>query len=299
MKIQEIQAKTIITPSKLPDADFVINPYIGCAHGCTYCYANFMKKFTWHMQDQWGDFVDIKINWADLIKWVKSLSSPKPACPVGRSIKSPTWWPDDLQTLQTKLVIWSVTDPYQSIESKYQLTRNILKKLIGLDAHIDIITKSGLITRDIDILKQMKHVRVTTSMCASEEKVKSLFEKNSPTLKERKKSLNTLHENGIITTLFISPLLPEVTDRKKIILETKDYIDEYWFENLNLYASIKKDMFAIVEKIEPSLLVKYKEIYEKGTYEEYRSQVESDIQQFCLENNIKYKIYFHHKKNKK
>ena len=145
----------------------------------------------------------------------------------------------------------------------------------------------------------MKNIKVTTSFCANEEYIKRLFEPNSPTLEERKRSLKTLHENGIITTLFISPLLPEVTDWRNLILETKEYIDEYWFENLNLYASIKKDIFEIVGKIDPSLPATYKAIYEGGKYAEYRDQVKSDIQQFCLANNVKYKIYFHHKDIKK
>ena len=226
------------------------------------------------MQDQRGEFVDVKINSIELVKNIAKYQ--------GKSI-----------------VIWSVTDPYQSIEGKYQLTRNILQKLIGIDVHIDIITKSSLITRDIDILKQLKNVTVTTSFCASDERIKKLFEPNSPTLEERKNSLKTLHENGIFTTLFISPLLPEVTDWKNLILETKEYVDEYWFENLNLYASIKKDIFIIVGKINPSLAARYKDIYENGHYEEYRDQIQSDIQQFCLENKIKYKIYFHHKDSKK
>ncbi len=226
------------------------------------------------MQDQRGEFVDVKINSAELIKNIAKYQ--------GKSI-----------------VIWSVTDPYQAIEEKYQLTRNILKKLIGLDTHIDIITKSKLITRDIDILKQLKNVMVTTSFCANDESTKKLFEPNSPTLEERKNSLKTLHENGIVTTLFISPLLPEVTDWENIILETKKYVNEYRFENLNLYSSIKKDIYEIVGTIDPSLLTTYKTIYEGWQYEEYRDHVESDIQQFCKNLWVAYKMYFHHKENKK
>jgi len=103
---------------------------------------------------------------------------------------------------------------------------------------------------------------VTTSFCTNDEHIKRLFEPNSPTLEERKQSLKTLHESGIITAIFISPLLPEVTDWKNLILETKEYVDEYWFENLNLYSSIKKDIYKIVRKINPALLTKYKAIYE-------------------------------------
>jgi DNA repair photolyase len=67
MKIKEVKAKSIITKSGLPDSDFVINPYTGCMHGCIYCYATFMKRFTDHNEEEWGSFVDIKKNAADLI----------------------------------------------------------------------------------------------------------------------------------------------------------------------------------------------------------------------------------------
>jgi DNA repair photolyase len=64
MKIKEIHAKSILSRSKV--CDYVINPYIGCQHACSYCYARFMKRFTGH-QEAWGDFVDVKINAPDLL----------------------------------------------------------------------------------------------------------------------------------------------------------------------------------------------------------------------------------------
>jgi DNA repair photolyase len=60
MIIKEIEAKSIITKSGLPDSEFVINPYVGCSHGCIYCCARFIKRFTNH-HEPWGQFVDVKI----------------------------------------------------------------------------------------------------------------------------------------------------------------------------------------------------------------------------------------------
>ena len=59
MKIKEIKVNDYLTKSNLPSSDYVINPYIGCTHGCKYCYASFMKRFTGHTE-KWGDFIDIK-----------------------------------------------------------------------------------------------------------------------------------------------------------------------------------------------------------------------------------------------
>lgn len=59
MIIKEINTNDYLTKSNLPGSDYVINPYVGCSHGCKYCYASFMKRFTGHKED-WGDFIDVK-----------------------------------------------------------------------------------------------------------------------------------------------------------------------------------------------------------------------------------------------
>lgn len=63
---RKIRVSSIITKSNLPDADYVINPYVGCMHSCLYCYARFMKRFT-GQKEEWGKFVDVKVNAPDLI----------------------------------------------------------------------------------------------------------------------------------------------------------------------------------------------------------------------------------------
>ena len=67
MKIKEIRCKSILTKTKLPACDYVINPYVGCSFGCVYCYSRFMKRFTGH-KEAWGQFVDIKINYNPVFK---------------------------------------------------------------------------------------------------------------------------------------------------------------------------------------------------------------------------------------
>ena len=113
MKINEVLTKNIITKSNLPDADFVISPYIGCTHSCIYCYARFMKRFTGH-KEKWGQFVDVKINSAETI--------PK----ISKKIK------------HKSVFMSSVTDPYLHIENKYQITRKILSKIVPLEPNLSI-----------------------------------------------------------------------------------------------------------------------------------------------------------------
>lgn len=118
MKIQEVITNSYLSVSKLPDADYVINPYIGCPHKCIYCYAEFMKRFTNHSSENWGDFVDIK-------RCKKKIN-------LNRINNSAT------------ILIGSVTDAYNPLEKEYEITRKILEELISCQAHIEILTKSDL-----------------------------------------------------------------------------------------------------------------------------------------------------------
>lgn len=269
MKIKEIKAKSIIVKSNLPDADFVINPYVGCTHGCKYCYARFMRRFTGHTEP-WGSFVDIKINSPDLIP--KNTNRYK----------------------EKSITISSVTDPYQPIERKYKITRKILERLIPLQPNLGLITKSDLVVRDIDLFKQFKNCMVALSFSITDEKLRKQAELLSSPAKQKIYALKELHKEKIPTTLFISPIFPQITDWEKIINQTQSFVDEYWFENLNLYPSIKGEIYSFLRKNRPELVEKYKEIYSKNS--DYWNIEESKIKIFCKKNKINCKIYFHHKR---
>jgi len=266
MKIKEIKVKSIITKSGL-EADFAINPYIGCIHGCIYCYARFMKRFTGHLES-WGSFIDIKINAADLI-------------------------PEKTDKYKNKsIIIGSVTDAYCAVERKYKLTRQILEKLIPLEPAIDIITKSDLILRDVDLLKQFRHCLVAVSLSVIDEDLRKKLEPLAPPADKRINTLKELRQTGIKTALFISPIFPQLTDWQGLINRTKPFVDEYWFENLNLYPSIRNNVYGFLKKHYPQLIEKYKEIYFKDS--NYWNGEEKKIEKFCEKNKVNYKIYFHH-----
>ncbi|MBC8499336.1 MAG: radical SAM protein [Candidatus Atribacteria bacterium] len=269
MKIKEIRAKSIMVKSNLPEGDFVINPYVGCTHGCKYCYARFMKRFTGHAEP-WGSFIDVKINAPDLI-------------------------PKDTNKYRGKFItISSVTDPYQPVEEKYKLTRKILERLIPLQPHLELMTKSDLVVRDIDLFKQFKNCMVALSFSTTDEKLRRQTELLSSAVEQKINALEELHKAKIPTALFISPIFPQITDWKKIISQTKSFVDEYWFENLNLYPSIKGEIYSFLRKNRPELIEIYQKIYSKNS--DYWNIEESKIIEFCKKNKISCKIYFHHKR---
>ena len=134
--IREIRTKSIITKSDLPVCDYSVNPYIGCTHGCMYCYASFMKHFTGHTEP-WGTFLDVK-TWPE--------------------IRNPQKYAGK------ELFIGSVTDPYLPEEGKYRRTRALLEQLRGNNVKISIATKSDLILRDLDLIRTFPDVRVSWSV---------------------------------------------------------------------------------------------------------------------------------------
>src|SRR3989304_2124443 len=133
--IREIQAKSILTKSGIPGVDYCINPYVGCSHGCRYCYATFMKRYTGHTEP-WGGFVDVKITAPEILQ---------------RQLK---------RARNGRGMISSVTDAYQHIESKYKPTRQCLEILLQNQSPVDILTKSPLVLRDMDIIKKFKDIEV-------------------------------------------------------------------------------------------------------------------------------------------
>ena len=225
-----------------------------------------MKRFTGH-KENWGDFIDIK-------KCNKKIN---------------------LKKISRKTVfLSSVTDCYNELEKKYLITRKILKELVDSDCYLSISTKSSLILRDMDLLKQMKNLTISMSINTLNEKFKNDMD-NASTIKERLNTLKELHKNGIYTVLFMSPIFPYITEWKKIIEESKEYVDEYWFENLNLRGSYKKDILDYIKDNYEEIYPKYIEIYDQKN-NNYWETLADEINSYCEANNIKYVNYFYHKK---
>lgn len=181
MNVREIHAKTILSTSKI--YSYVINPYLGCQHGCYYCYARFMKRYSGH-QEAWGNFVDVKINAAELLQ--KEIRKKK---------RAEVW-------------ICSVCDPYQPLEAHYQLTRKCLHILLDHHWPVIIQTRSSLVLRDIEIFKKAKDWKVGLTITTADDEIRRLFEPNAPTIDERLHTLAELHHYGIQTYAMIAPILP-------------------------------------------------------------------------------------------
>lgn len=267
MKINNIQVKNIITKSKLPASDFVINPYIGCTHNCLYCYAEFMKKFTNHTNEKWCSFLDIK-NF--------------------NSLEYKNIYKDKL------FLISSVTDPYNKYEVIYKKTQKILEQLLKFDSNFEILTKSPLIIRDIELIKRFKNIKVGISIAFHNDDARKIFEPNAPSITSRINALKKLNEAGIETYVFISPIFPMITDVTSIINLTKLYANFYMFENLNLRGEYKKNILYLIKNKYPDIFSIYEDIFNQNEtlyWDNLLKEIES------LEINKK--IFFHHELIKK
>lgn len=261
-----IQVKDYVTKSNLPASDYVINPYVGCPHACKYCYACFMKRFTGH-NEEWGSFIDIKY------------------CDK----------PINKKRLENKSVfLSSVTDCYNRFEEKYEITRRILEQLVDVNCALSISTKSDLILRDIDLLKKCKNLTVSISINTLDEEFKNDMD-NASSINNRLNALQKLHKNGITTVLFMSPIFPEITDFRSIIERSREFIDEYWFENLNLRGGYKKVILSYIGEKCPELIGLYNDIYNcKKTM--YWESLADEIEEYCNKNSIRHINYFYHSK---
>ena len=232
--IRNIETKNVMTKSNLPVGGYSVNPYVGCTHACKYCYASFMKRFTGHSED-WGTFLDVK-DWG--------------------VIKNPQKYKGQ------RVVIGSVTDGYNPQEEEFENTRKLLFQLKDSGAEILICTKSDLVVRDIDLLKDMGHVTVSWSVNTLDEAFKDDMDK-AVSIERRIRAMKEVYDAGIRTVCFVSPVFPGITDFEAIFERVKDQCDLFWLENLNLRGGFKKDIMDYIAGKHPELVPLYDKIYNK------------------------------------
>jgi DNA repair photolyase len=209
MIVNEVRSKTILSDSKIHQ--YVINPYIGCQHGCSYCYARYIKKFTGHTEP-WGHFVDVRTNAPELLQ--KEILKKK----VGR-----VW-------------VSGLCDAYQPLEKKYLLTRKIIEILLAHQWPVSVQTRSSLVLRDIDLFKGAPGLEVGLSIPTADDGVRRIFEPNTHSIPDRIKTLEVLHNSGIKTFAMIAPLLPGAEPlvsflagkADKIIIDKMNYNYAHW-----------------------------------------------------------------------
>ena len=268
LTITEVKCKNALVKSGIYGVDYALNPYTGCQHGCVYCYAEFMKKYTNHNED-WGKFVDVKINIVDRLR--EQVKKTKPGV----------------------VMIGTVTDAYQPLEEKYQLTRKCLEILANFDFPIFIQTKSDLVLRDIDILKKIKDREVGFTITCADPDVEKMFEPGSSNLERRFEALVKLKESDIPTFVFFGPILPYFSDdvnTLKLLFERlqKIKINKVYLDKMNYLKGKRKKISALLEENFPHALRFYEGVidHEKRYSEWLKANLTSALSEFSFEAEV-------------
>ncbi|MBO8180169.1 MAG: radical SAM protein [Archaeoglobus sp.] len=178
-----------LSRSNLPGVDFTINPYTGCTHGCIYCYArSYCQK---EVGENWGSVVIVKENIPEVLG--KELRRR----PSGR------------------VVLSTMTDPYQPLEKEEELTRRILEILLINGCKVGIQTKSDLVLRDMDLLSQnLNLVDVGFTITMLDKDFARKIEPYAPSPQRRIRALERLSDEGVRTWIFMGPVIPGVDEKE-------------------------------------------------------------------------------------
>jgi len=239
--VRDIECKSILSKSGITGVDYAINPYVGCAHGCVYCYAVFMKRFTGH-KEEWGTFVDIKVNAPDVL--TRQLRRAKPG----------------------NISFGTVTDAYQPLEREYGVTRACLEALLDHPHPISILTKSALVLRDLDLIKKLKDVEVAFTITTLDEEVRRRFEPGASPIAARLEALRAFSEAGIPTWAFCGPLLPGITDDETsldaLFLQLKRAgVGYVLVDSLNLRGAVWGRLSRVLREHDPDLVEVYRDLW--------------------------------------
>lgn len=177
----------------MADYDFTLNPYAGCSFGCSYCYAAFFARDQTRV-DSWGGWVEVKQN---ALQQLRRMRTPL----AGKTI-----------------YMSSVTDPYQPIERRLGLVRELLTELVDREVRLVVQTRSPLVTRDMDLLKGFDAVRVNMTVTTDSDTVRKAFEPHCPGNGPRLAAIAAVHAAGIPASITMTPLLP-VADPQRFATE--------------------------------------------------------------------------------
>lgn len=235
---RKVECKSLLNKSGI--GDYAVNCYSGCAHACVYCYARFVTRFT-HPRERWGSFVDVKENAVQVL--AKEVKRRR----VGNVMLS------------------SVCDAWQPIESKTLLTRQCIELLVQYRFPIRALTKNALAARDLDLLK-LGDVDFGSTITTLDPRLAKLFEPGASPPQARLELLQTAKSKGLKTYAFLGPLLPFLSDTERNITDllkaVKDIgVDYFYIDKLNLRYGVWPDLLKLLKEHYPSLIPEYRKIF--------------------------------------
>ena len=201
-----VKCSKALHPSSIPPVRYSLNPYGGCEHGCVYCFA---PLYTHSDPSKWR-VVRVKTN------IVERLAK-------------------ELPNTEGMIGLGSVTDAYQAAEGRFRLSRLCLELLRDRDREVFIITKSPLVLRDVNVLKDMRST-VAFSITNPDPKICRITEPGAPIAEERFKALKELVDNGIDTCVFIAPIMNKLEGFEEVLADSiaKTGVEKVFLDPLKL-----------------------------------------------------------------
>ena len=266
-EFRKIRCTVALTATKLPELDYSFNPYLGCQIGCRYCYAlSFLQEKELGLN--WGNFVMVKENILEIL---------------ARDVKKKTRGVVGVSTL---------TDPYQSIEKKLEITRNGIELMSTNGFHVSIQTKSNLVLRDLDLISPGTF-DIGVTITSSKPEVSRILEPSAPLPEKRAQILEECSNKGVETWLFFGPIIPHVNDSQSDILSVVKLAKRS--NSIILYDRFREKRWVLevllprLDELESGLGQKVKDSINDLSY--WR-QTSSMIERICKNQGVNLKVAF-------
>lgn len=249
LEVRDNEAKSILYRLNVPKLPFHwgANPYRGCQHDCWYCYARYTHEYLQLPLGMFQHVIFAKVNAASVLR--KELMRKS--------------WNRELVNLGT------VTDPYQPIERKYRITRQMMQVFRECKTPVVLSTKSHLVLDDLDLLTEFSRelfLNVVFSLTSTDEKLKCKLEPSTCTVKERFKAAEKLVKAGITVGVVMSPVFPALTDSREnmeeVVRRAADAGVSYFLaDTLSLRSSARQYLLPYLERTFPEVVPRYKATY--------------------------------------
>ena len=267
VKIGKRLCKTLLGKSGIGSVDYSVNPYLGCEHGCVYCYARFMSRMG-HAGEEWGSFVDVKVNALDRLK-----------NEAGRRRKG-------------IVLISSVTDPYQPVERRFKMSRGALEILLEHQFPVIVQTKSDLVLRDLDILQRFEDCEVGFTITSLDDEVRRIFEPRASPIEARLDALRIVSEAGLNTFVFLGPLLPYLCEKnlEELLDELAKTVGRILIDRLNIKSGNLRPIRKILSSNYPDIQSEFE--YALSPESNYYIRLKKELTAMCRSRSIPFDFVY-------
>ena len=230
-----------------------LNPYMGCAHRCTFCYVRaFERRADRPADDRYGRSIRVKVNVAEVLR---------------KELRRPSWRGEGV-------AIGAATDPYQPAEGRYALTRGCLEELAAVSNPFSLITRNPMIVRDLDVLTEAAaraEVGIVFSVPTLDEEVWRKTEPATPPPRQRLRALSQLVDAGIKAGVGMAPILPGISDRPEqleaVVRAAREAgATSIWANLLYLRAGTREHFLENLARDWPEELERYEQLYANRAY---------------------------------